>query len=834
MNKRISIKTALMLPFMIFIAVVMLLLVSVLQRDYNWLAKEQGAKMANAVNQSTEQKLNELLMDPDRINRIFASEIRAMDLGSQGDLSQLEIVALSYMKTVQKMTPQVSVISYGDEKGRFIGVRANGDGDYSLMLKDERTKGMLNIYEKESPKSNIVGSFEGYDVLSRPWYAPVKKQPEPQWSAIYVNADEKMEITISSLVPVFNKVGTFIGVADTDVKLNGINAFLKADSTKGSGVIYIVDKDWNLIAQSGVEPVMNLVKDEKGNSVVAFIKAFEFESEMIKTSAQHLRENEDEEMEVHQVDAVSDKLYVQISEVSALKQLGWKVITVIPENDLMGAVKNHQNMSLLVIVLMASLVGVIGALVVSKVVHPIKQSAEAAVALSHGDFDHELVHSFLPISEVDELMEAFKDMSMSLKDSFEKIQISEEKYRTLVENIDDMIYSVTPDYKFIAINQRFEREIDLERKMVIGRGIEVVFTDSSELKFWKDQVDRVVETKEKYTFQYAKVLKDEKRHVYNVNLIPMVNPVGRVDMILGSNSDITELVEAQEEIQELHEMEKAKLEKMVDARTTELKFAMDELIEKEKMASLGGLVSGIAHEINTPLGVSVSAASYLKSIYDQLTGQMQNGTMTKSQLIEFLHNLEETSNILNTNLYRAAELVKSFKEISVNQITEDLSFFNFKEYVDMILLSLKHEYKNSGHQITVNCNENMVIKSYPGVFAQIFTNLVMNALIHGLKDAEQGEIRIDVQKEEGYLVVQFFDNGLGIPPEALPKIFEPFYTTNRGKGGSGLGLNVVYNLVTGKLNGKITCNSKIGEGTRFTIRVPLIEEKFIQEILIEE
>lgn len=825
MNKRISIKTALMLPFMIFIAVVMLMLVSVLQRDYNWLAKEQGAKMANAVNESTKQKVNELLLDPDRVNRIFASQIREMDLGTQGDFSQLEGAALSYMKTVQKMTPQISVISYGDEKGRFIGIRANGQDDFSLMLKDERTAGMLNIYEKETNQSNIVGAYEGYDVLSRPWYAPVKAQPKPQWSAIYVNADEKMEITISSLVPVFDKSGAFIGVADTDVKLNGINAFLREDKTKGSGVIYIVDKDWNLIAQSGPEPVMNLVKDSKGNNAVEFIKAYDFQSEMIKTSATHLQESSLEDNEVQQVDAVSERLFVQMSEVSALDTLGWRVITVIPENDLMGTVKNHQNMSLVIIVLMASVVGLIGALVVSKVVHPIKQSAEAALALSHGDFDHELVHSFLPIAEVDELMEAFKDMSMSLKDSFEKIQISEEKYRTLVENIDDMIYSVTPDYKFIAINQRFEREIDLERKAVIGKGIEVVFSQPEELKFWKEQVDRVVASREKYTFQYAKVLKDKKRHVYNVNLIPMVNILGRVDMILGSNSDITELVEAQEEIQELHEMEKAKLEKMVDARTMELKFAMDELIEKEKMASLGGLVSGIAHEINTPLGVSVSAASYLQAIKDQLLTQMQNGTMTKSQLIEFLHNLEETSNILNTNLYRAAELVKSFKEISVNQITEDLSYFNFKEYMDMILLSLKHEYKNSGHTIAIDCDESLVIKSYPGVYAQILTNLVMNALIHGLKDAENGKIEINVQKESDHLSLQFSDSGVGIPPEALPKIFEPFYTTNRGKGGSGLGLNVVYNLVTGKLNGKITCTSKVGEGTRFTIRVPLIEEK---------
>ncbi len=824
MIKRISIKTALVLPFMIFICVILLMLVSVLQSDYNWLAKEQGTKMAIAVNENTQQKLNELLQDPERINQIFATEIREMALSEQGDLAQMGNVALAYMKTVQENTPQVSVLSFGDEKGRFVGIRANDSGDFSLMLKDERTAGMLNIYENETIHSTVVGAYKDYDVLSRPWYVPVKNTPEVQWSDIYVNADEKMEITISSLVPVFNQSGKFVGVADTDVKLNGINAFLKADKTKGSGVIYIVDKDWNLIAQSGVEPVMNLVKDSSGNSSVELIKAFEFDSEMIKTSALYMQEHPEQMNQVEQVDGISEKFYVQVSEVSSLEKLGWKVVAVIPENDLMGAIKGHQNTSLLIILVMASIVGLIGALVVSKVIHPIKEGVEAAVALSHGDFEHNISHSFLPIAEIDELMEAFKEMSMSLKDSFEKIQISEEKYRTLVENIDDMIYSITPDYKFIAINQRFEKEIGLERKEILGKHIEIIFPDPDELRFWKEQIDRVAETKEKYSFQYANIRRDGKRHVYNINLIPMINILGRVDMILGSNADITELIEAQEEIQDLHEMEKATLEKMVDARTTELKVAMDELIEKEKMASLGGLVSGIAHEINTPLGVSVSAASYLKTINDQLMEQMQNGTMTRTQLIEFLRSLDETANILNNNLYRAAELVKSFKEISVNQITEDLSYFNFKEYLDMILLSLKHEYKNSGHTIEVQCDENMVIKSYSGVYAQIFTNLVMNALIHGLKEVKGGIIHIGVVKEEDVMQIEFSDNGVGISTEALPKIFEPFYTTNRGKGGSGLGLNVVYNLVTGKLNGKINCYSTLGEGTRFVIRVPLITE----------
>lgn len=824
MEKRISIKTALMLPFAIFVGILIVLLVFVWKRDYDWLAKEQGTKMAIAVNETTQQKLNELLMDPERVNGIFASQIKELELGSLENLNSLGNVALSYMKTVQTGTPQISVISYGDEKGRFVGVRANGADDISLMLKDEQTNGMLNIYEHETMDSAVVGAYEGYDVASRPWYAPVKTTPEPQWSEIYVNADEKMEITISSLMPVYDQSGKFMGVSDIDVKLNGITSFLRADKAKGSGVIYIIDNDWNLIAQSGEEPVMKLVKDATGNNAVEFIKAYSFESPLIKVSAEHLQKNPDAIDQVVQVDDVLDRLYVQMSEVPSLKKLGWKVITVIPENDLMGTVKSHQNTSLLIILILAALVGLIAAALISKIVQPIKQSAEAAVALSHGDFEHEMVPSVIPIAEVEELTVAFRDMAANLKDSFEKIQVSEEKYRLLIENIDDMIYSLTPEGQFIAINQKFEKELGIDRRQIIGNGLEVIFPEEEQLQFWKAQIAKVVDTQSRYAFPFAYVRQNGKRSIYNINLIPMFNIQGQVSMILGSNADITELVEAQEEIQALHVKEKETLEQMVNERTEELHQAMDELIEKEKMASLGSLVSGIAHEINTPLGVSVSAASYLAAIHEQTSGSMSQGTLTKSQLGEFFRNLEETSTILNTNLYRASELVKSFKEISINQITEDLTCFNFKDYLDMILLSLKHEYKNSGHTFEINCASELIVNSYPGVFAQIFTNLIMNALIHGLKSKEHGVIHIEVIREEHYMNIHFFDDGIGIEPEFLSRIFEPFFTTNRGKGGSGLGLNVVYNLVTGKLNGKISCQSKLGEGTHFYIRLPLILE----------
>lgn len=822
MNRRISIKTALFIPFGIFIGVLLGMLVFVWRQDYDWLAKEQGGKMVTSVNDATKQKLSELLLNPEMINKVYASAIRDRGLTNNEDLSQLQSMTFSYMKTIQSDLPQISVISYGDELKRFAGYRANDNGAFSLMLKDERTSGLLNIYDGESMSSDVLGAYEGYDPTTRPWYAPVKVSPKAQWSDIYVNVDEKMEITISSLVPVFDKSGTFRGVSDIDVKLNGISAFLKADMAKGSGVIYIVDKDWNLIAHSGSEPAMKLVKDSTGNQTVEMIKAYDFENKQIQQTAQYINSAKPALGAVEQIEGDNGRLYIEMTELNLSEDRSWRIVSVIPEQDLMGAVQKHQNTSLWVILLMAAVVSGLSFVTISMLIQPIKQSAEAALALAHGDFDTQLEQPILPIMEIEELMHAFNDMSENLKESFEKIQVSEEKYRSLVENIDDLIYSLSPEGKFMAVNHRFEKEVGLGRKEIIGQGLDLIFKEADELQFWKNQLGRVLETRTKYTYQFSSFREaDQKRHIYNVNLIPMLNVLGNVELVLGSSADITDLVEAQEEIQMLHAKEKATLEQMVNERTEELRIAMTELYEKEKMASLGGLVSGVAHEINTPLGVSVSAASYLKTINDQIVAQMVEGKMTKSQLMEYFHNLDETSKILNTNLFRASELVKSFKEISVSQITEELSFFNFNEYLHMVLLSLKHEYKNSGHIIEVNCDEELVINSYPGVYAQIFTNLIMNALIHGLKDMENGKIHIEVEKEQMTFQIHFWDNGVGIPEEALAKIFDPFFTTNRGSGGSGLGLHVVYNLVTAKLGGKIRCQSVVGEGTHFYIRIPL-------------
>jgi len=235
------------------------------------------------------------------------------------------------------------------------------------------------------------------------------------------------------------------------------------------------------------------------------------------------------------------------------------------------------------------------------------------------------------------------------------------------------------------------------------------------------------------------------------------------------------------------------------------------------MAALGGLVAGLAHEINTPIGVGVTAASLLLEKTTAFAELFKTGALKRSDLEKFLEIAQQGSRITFTNLNRAAELIQSFKQVAVDQSSESRRSFNLTTYIAEVLLQLSPKLQPAQHQITITGDPELTLTSYPGAFSQIVTNMVINSLLHAYESGEQGQITISVQQTESQLIFEYADDGRGIPPEHLSKIFEPFFTTKRGQGGSGLGLHIVYNLVTQKLGGTIRCESQIGNGTRFLI-----------------
>lgn len=283
---------------------------------------------------------------------------------------------------------------------------------------------------------------------------------------------------------------------------------------------------------------------------------------------------------------------------------------------------------------------------------------------------------------------------------------------------------------------------------------------------------------------------------------------------------------AQQEIRHLNE----NLEKKVEERTQELKQSMEKLertqehlIESEKLASLGALVAGVAHEINTPVGLSLTGITHFSDITKKLKKDYDEENLSEE---EFKHYIEMSYNLAHTirlNLEKTAQLVRSFKQVAVDQSNEEKREINVHNYIDEVVLSLHNKLKQSKVNVDVVCPKTLKFSTYPGDISQILTNLIMNSLIHGFDKTMQGEITIEVQESNNELILIYKDNGKGIKKEHLKKIYEPFFTTNREGGGTGLGLNIIYSLVNKKLNGTIACESEEGKGVTFTIKLPQID-----------
>ncbi len=267
-------------------------------------------------------------------------------------------------------------------------------------------------------------------------------------------------------------------------------------------------------------------------------------------------------------------------------------------------------------------------------------------------------------------------------------------------------------------------------------------------------------------------------------------------------------------------MDRAVAKTELEIALESLKQTQNQLIHTEKMAALGGIVAGVAHEINTPVGVSVTAASYLDEKNNEILELFETGKLKKADLEKHINTTMETIKILMINLERASNLIGSFKQIAVDQSVDEKRVFVLKDYINEVLLSLNPKVKKTKHKIIVDCEDDIEIYASPGGLSQIIANLLVNSLVHAFDDSFEGIIKIKVKCENSEIIIEYSDNGKGISENDIKKIYEPFFTTKRGSGGTGLGLNIVYNIVSKEYNGKIKCNSIPGNGTIFTIRIP--------------
>ena len=269
----------------------------------------------------------------------------------------------------------------------------------------------------------------------------------------------------------------------------------------------------------------------------------------------------------------------------------------------------------------------------------------------------------------------------------------------------------------------------------------------------------------------------------------------------------------------------------LEAKYRELQSAQAQLVQSEKMVSLGNMIAGISHEINTPIGIAFTGITHNQDELERFENAYRHERLTEKSFQTYIEETRDLNRLIEINLRKASELIRSFKHIAVDQISDENRAFNLKEYIEEILASLRNELKKRKVKIIVDIDDTLTIDSNPGAFSQIMTNFIMNSLIHGFAQEEAGEIRIEAELCGEILHIHYRDNGKGLDEAGRQKIFDPFYTTNRSGGGSGLGMSIVYNLITQKLHGTIELTGTKAQGFEVWIDIP-VDAYFSQKSIV--
>ena len=300
-----------------------------------------------------------------------------------------------------------------------------------------------------------------------------------------------------------------------------------------------------------------------------------------------------------------------------------------------------------------------------------------------------------------------------------------------------------------------------------------------------------------------------------VNKLPILDDDGEIENIVTVALDIGE--------RKRSELEMRKAKDAAEAALRNLRETQNSLIEAEKLAALGRLVAGVAHEVNNPVGISLTVASSLERKTSLFAAEVARGDLKRSSLNEFLEASRDAAAQLVANLNRAAELITSFKQVAADRNYSDQRSFDLGDLTEQVLMSLRPGLRKHNLTLNVECQPDLTMNSYPGPYGQVLTNLFLNSVAHAFPDGKPGVIDIQVRESgKDNVEVVFSDNGCGMSLDVRRRAFDPFFTTRRGQGGTGLGLHIVYSIVTNRLGGRLDLDSEPGGGTRIQIILPRV------------
>jgi len=304
--------------------------------------------------------------------------------------------------------------------------------------------------------------------------------------------------------------------------------------------------------------------------------------------------------------------------------------------------------------------------------------------------------------------------------------------------------------------------------------------------------------------------------------LPIRNKSGDVIRWFGTNTDVTEQIEAENALRE-SERQLRSARDAAESALQDLRETQASLIEAEKFAALGRLVAGVAHEINNPVGICLTVASTMERKSALFGAEVARGDVRRSSLNDFLETSRDGSAQLVANLNRVAELIQSFKQVADDRISLDQRTFDLGNLTQQVIMSFRPSLREHNLTLDVECQPNLLMNSYPGPYGQLLTILLLNSVVHAFPDGKAGTVAIKVWAfGEDNVELLFSDDGCGMSAEVRRQAFDPFFTTRRHLGSTGLGLHILRNIVTNRLGGRLNLDSSPGAGTKFQIILPRI------------
>src|SRR5882757_3912489 len=301
-----------------------------------------------------------------------------------------------------------------------------------------------------------------------------------------------------------------------------------------------------------------------------------------------------------------------------------------------------------------------------------------------------------------------------------------------------------------------------------------------------------------------------------MRLEPQLFPRAQVELLKTFAGQAVIAIENTRLFTEVQERTRQLSQSLEDLRATQ-----DSLVQTEKLAALGLLVAGVAHEINTPVGTSLTVASAFINKANRFEADVINGALRRSTLTEFIAATREAASQIMTNLGNAVDLIQSFKQVAADRNVSDRRRFDLGEVTEQVVRGLRFGLRGKNLTVSVECEPDLAMNSYPGPYGQVLTNLVLNSAAHAFPDGARGSVHIAAQASgKDKIEVLFSDNGCGMSPEVKRQVFDPFFTTRRDQGSTGLGLHIVHNIVTNCLGGRVSLDSEPGEGTRIQLVLP--------------